>query len=119
MSKTVITKTIEKDVIDAPKPKSKKFAFNSEEEIETWIKNKNKILAVLGGNPESPGCAIHMIASNKKSQALAENSGVFMEEFHRELCNRKIIVPFRGMRDCRSEWIKQDLEWLEDLFNQS
>ncbi len=46
MSKTVITKIIEKDVVDAPppaKPKPKKFSFDSEEELEQWIKNK-KIL---------------------------------------------------------------------------
>ncbi len=46
MSKTVITKIIEKDVVDAPpkpKPKAKKFSFDSEEELEKWLKNK-KIL---------------------------------------------------------------------------
>ena len=45
-NKTVITKIIERDVVDAPtvKPKQKKFSFDSEEELEKWIKNK-KMLA--------------------------------------------------------------------------
>jgi len=86
--------------------------------IEDHINNQNKIVAVLGGNPESTGCAIHMVPSGK-NESMVSNSGIFMKEFHRELCNRKIIVPFRGMRDCRPEWIKQDLEWSEDIFNQS
>ena len=83
--------------------------------IEDLINNKNKIVAVLGGNPESPGCAIHMVFSGR-NRFMAENSGVFMKVFYQELCLRNIEVPFRGMRDCRPGWIKKDLAWLENLF---
>jgi predicted secreted protein len=101
---------------DAGRDCCKKLSVDIADRIQDYIRNKNQILAVLGGNPESPGCAIHMVSSNYLTGALAENSGVFMKEFHKELCKRNIDVPFRGMRDCNHDWIKQDIEWLENLF---
>ncbi len=93
----------------------RKLSVDLTNRIEDLISNKNKIVAVLGGNPESPGCAIHMVSSGR-NELMAEKSGVFMKAFHQELCRRNIEVPFRGMRDCRPGWIKQDLAWLEKLF---
>lgn len=96
----------------------RKLSVETADRIQTYIKHNNNILAVLGGNPESPGCAVHSVPSVQKGVFLQENSGVFMKEFHKELYERKIEIPFRGMRDCRSDWEKQDLEWLETLFNE-
>jgi len=93
----------------------RKLSVDLANRIEDHMNNNNKIVAVLGGNPESPGCAIHMISSGKNN-SMADSSGIFMKEFHQELCHRNIDVPFRGMRDCRPESIKQDLDWLEELF---
>ncbi len=42
-SKTVITKIIEKDVIDTPAVKPKKLSFNNEAELEEWFKNKKMV----------------------------------------------------------------------------
>ena len=96
----------------------RKLSIDITQRIQDYINNKNKILAVLGGNPESPGCAIHTISTDTDCEFLTENSGIFMKAFHKELCKKKITIPFRGMRDCRSDWITQDLKWLENIFNQ-
>jgi predicted secreted protein len=94
----------------------RKLSIEMVNRIQDYLKNNNKILAVLGGNPESPGCAIHTEQSNKDTQSLTEESGIFMKEFHKELLKRNIQIPFRGIRDCKAEWIKEDLEWLEQVF---
>lgn len=94
----------------------KKLSIEIVNRIQDYRKNKNKILAVLGGNPESPGCAIHIEQSNKDTQSLTEKSGIFMKEFHKELLKRNIKIPFRGIRDFKAEWLKEDLEWLEQVF---
>ena len=113
-----------------PKGKSIKQALDTEagrqccreisrklaDKIQDYIKNNNQILAVLGGNTESPGCAVHFLNEPNERQALAFQSGVLMRELDKELKKREIQIPFRGIRDCNPELMKKDLEWLEKLF---
>jgi predicted secreted protein len=70
-----------------------------------------RILAVLGGNPRSPGCAVHA-----EDDGLLASSGVLMLELQRELRARRIDVPFRGIRDADAALEAEDLEWLRRLF---
>ena len=107
-----------RDVLDteAGRKCCRNLSINIADRIQDYLENKTRILAVLGGNPESPGCAIHFESSDKDKKSLAIQSGVFMKEFHKELCKRSIEVPFRGIRDYDSELIKTDLEWLEQVF---
>jgi predicted secreted protein len=86
------------------------------DKIEDFIENGNKLLAVLGGNPESPGCAVRFLATARGSKSLSLKSGVLIREFNAELKKRSIEVPFRGIRDCNPDWMKEDLEWLEGVF---
>ena len=83
--------------------------------IEDYIKNNNTLLAILGGNPESPGCAVHTTVGQDQKHVLTEKSGIFMQEFSKQLKLKSIEVPFRGIRDCQPEWLKEDLKWLEQL----
>ncbi len=82
--------------------------------IKEYVDRENKILAVLGGNPESPGCAIHYEGATRRK--LSGQSGVFMQALFRELSRIQIDVPFLGIRDCRSDWLKSDLQSLELVF---
>jgi predicted secreted protein len=66
------------------------------------------VLGILGGNPESPGCAVHAGPAG-----LSEASGVFMLELERALRQRGMDVPFRGIRDADAEQERQDVDWLE------
>jgi predicted secreted protein len=65
------------------------------------------VLAVLGGNAQSPGCAIVVEPSG-----LSPASGVFMQELQRSLRERNMDIPMRGIRDVDPELEREDLEWL-------
>lgn len=80
------------------------------ERLQDYLRQGYNIVAVLGGNPESPGCAVHI-----KESGLTKQSGVMMQELFSELQNKGIAVPFRGMRDADPAWLAEDLAWLEAL----
>lgn len=83
--------------------------------IKEYIASGNKVLAVLGGNPESPGCAVHY-GMRDTGHKLSGQSGVFMQALFRELSQIQIDVPFLGIRDCRSDWLVSDLQSLKLIF---
>ena len=78
--------------------------------IEAYRTEGYVLLAVLGGNPQSPGCAIH-----DDGRGLSKESGVFMKELQAEFQNRKLEATFKGIRDHDPEWLEQDLRWFRDL----
>jgi predicted secreted protein len=88
----------------------RRVAVAMADRVEDYIANGYRPLAVLAGNPKSPGCAVHFDGDD-----LAENSGVFIQEFFRELRDRKIDIPFRGIRDYGPEPLAEDHAWLEEL----
>lgn len=71
-----------------------------------------RLLAVLGGNPESPGCAVHPAPG----QGLDGRSGILMQALAEAMAEASIHVPVHGIRDCRPDWLEADLRWLERLF---
>ena len=71
-----------------------------------------RVLAILGGNPQSPGCAVHV-----GTEGLLPESGVLMQELQAELRKRGLEIPFRGLRDADAEQLKQDLDWLRGVFS--
>ncbi|WP_031435086.1 DUF523 domain-containing protein [Methylomarinum vadi] len=84
------------------------------ERLQDYRRQGYDIVAVLGGNPESPGCAVHI-----KENGLTEQSGVMMQELFSELHNKGIVVSFRGMRDADPAWLAEDLAWLEALLRKA
>ena len=90
---------------------SRKLSIDIADRIEETISQGAEFLAVLGGNPESPGCAVH--ADNDAERA---PSGVFITELRDELHQRKISVPFQGIRDFDSSLMVEDIQWLQRLF---
>ena len=68
------------------------------------------LVAVLGGNPRSPGCAVHAVQGR-----LTDDSGLFMLALQAELSQRGIEVPFRGVRDTSSAMLADDLQWFRNL----
>jgi predicted secreted protein len=79
--------------------------------LQEYIRHDYKVLAVLGGNEQSPGCAIH-----DGQGALADTSGVLMRELQSEFRKRSIEVPFRSVRDADPAAMTVDLRWLEQHF---
>jgi predicted secreted protein len=90
----------------------RKISKDFVDRIEDYTNQGYQILAILGGNPESPGCAIHCEDGN-----LSPDSGVFMKELLCELQKRGIEIPFKGIRDSNPELFVQDIEWVHKIFS--
>lgn len=71
-----------------------------------------ELVAVLGGNSRSPGCAVHGDACG-----LSDEAGIFMQALQRELRQRAIEVPFRAMRDASPALLAEDLLWFRALLD--
>lgn len=74
-----------------------------------------EVVAVLGGNARSPGCAV--IHASEGELALA--SGIFMQELSAVLRQRGLRIPFRGMRDAQAGQLDEDLAWLASALQHS
>jgi predicted secreted protein len=85
------------------------------DQIEEHILNQDRVLGIVGGNVESPGCAVHRKAGSENGDILAEQSGVFMKALEKELHMRGLYIPFLPMRESSPELFQEDLESLDRL----
>jgi predicted secreted protein len=88
-------------------------AVNVADRIAAQLADGNQLLAVLGGNQQSPGCAVHAGASG-----LGEDSGIFLQALQAELDKRCIAATFRGIRDADPALLAEDLAWFGELIGQ-
>jgi predicted secreted protein len=100
--------------LEAPEAKAccERLALETAERIQCYLDQGFEVLAVLGGNQESPGCAVHVAGANETR--LTERSGVFMLALAAELGRRRLPVPFRGVRDVDASLLGEDLHWLRE-----
>ncbi len=78
--------------------------------IETRLTLGSELLAVIGGNPRSPGCAIH-----NGTDGLRGESGIFMKALQTEMRHRGHDPVFIAMRDSESGFLQEDLALFERL----
>ena len=78
--------------------------------IQAYQREGIDVAAILGGNVQSPGCAVH--AREDDPQRLAARSGLYMLALEKALEKRGLNIPFRGMRDADPQLLADDLEWL-------
>jgi len=107
------------DVLDTKEGREccRKLSIFVADQIEEFLKHGFKVLAILGGDVNSPGCAVHL--SKEDMYKLEKGSGVFMKELHAELSKRGIKIPFRGIRDSDPEKLMEDVNWLDNLLSKS
>ena len=86
------------------------LAADTADRIEGFLASGCELLAVLGGNPRSPGCAVLEVADG-----LGSESGIFMQALQGELRRRGREVRFRGMRDHDPELLRHDFAWFQEL----
>ena len=86
------------------------LAVATADRIQCYLQQGYEVLAVLGGNEQSPGCAVGEIGGD--SDSLANGSGVFMLALAAVLARRGLCIPFRGMRDADPDLLEDDLAWL-------
>ena len=78
--------------------------------IQCYLDQGIEVLAILGGNEQSPGCAVHTAVAGESQ--LDDRSGVFMRALAVELAQRNLRIEFRGMRDADAKLLSEDLGWL-------
>jgi len=88
------------------------LALATADKIQCYVNQGFEVLAVLGGNEQSPDCAVH--TAGESETQLTHKSGVFVEMLAVELTQRGLQIKFRGMRDANSRLLMEDLEWLRD-----
>lgn len=89
----------------------RQLAQESAELVAAHIIAGHKVLAVVGGNAQSPGCAVHL-----DDIGLTRDSGVFLKALQDDLRRRHLDIPFLPMRDARADSLENDLRALETLF---
>lgn len=78
--------------------------------IQTYLEQGYAVIAILGGNRQSPGCAVH--TADEQGVRLTDRSGVFMQALAQALEQRGCQIPFRGIRDAAPDLLEEDLRWL-------
>jgi predicted secreted protein len=95
---------------DAGRRHCEQIAREVADRIAAYLAEGYVLLAILGGNPRSPGCAV----PESEDGALVD-SGVFMTALEAELRNRKLRARFKGIRDYDPQLLEQDLQWFSEL----
>ena len=88
------------------------LAHEVAERIETYLAQGYELVAVLGGNPESPGCAIH-----EDPDSLSDRAGLFMRQLQTELRQGGLNPRFLAIRDHDPDLHRRDLEAFERLLS--
>lgn len=86
------------------------LAVETADRIEGYRSRGCELLAIVGGNPRSPGCAIH-----HGPDGLREESGVLMKALQEELRRRGVEAVFQTMRDHDALLLQEDLARLQDV----
>jgi predicted secreted protein len=89
--------------------KARYLAAQVADRIEEYVRHGRKVVAILGGDIQSPGCAVHVTGSGLDP----ERSGIFMLALHEVLESRGIDVPFRGIRESDPDTFAADLAWID------
>jgi predicted secreted protein len=87
--------------------------------VQDYLQNGCQLLAILGGNPESPGCAVHHERDQQGQERLADHAGILMRALQAELRKRALEIPFMGIRDYRPDLLRDDVARLEILFRRA
>ena len=85
------------------------LAIETADRIEGNVSRGCALVAIVGGNPRSPGCAIH-----HGPDGLRDESGVFMKTLQNELISRGHDAPFQPMRDYDPQLLQQDLACFQE-----
>lgn len=95
---------------DAARQACSELAASVAERLRQQVGEGFELLAVVGGNAASPGCAVH-----DAGDALAPGSGIFMLALQAELRRRGIEVPFQAMRDASPDLLDEDIAHFRQL----
>ena len=109
-----------RDLLDTPWGRRccKSLACAVADQLQEHARSGHAVLAVVGGDTESPGCAVH-VRHGEAGGGLSAESGVLMRALEEELRNRWLRVPFLSLRASRPDAFMEDLETLGRLLSGS
>jgi predicted secreted protein len=87
------------------------------DQVAEFLKFGYRIPVVLGGDVESPGCAVHPQHRPGEPQKLNERSGVFLKALWEELKRREIRIPFIGLRESVPKTYRADIACLKTIIS--
>ena len=90
------------------------LAAETADRIEGYVSQGCALVAIVGGNPRSPGCAIH-----HGPDGLRDESGIFMKALQKEMRSRGHDAIFQPMRDYDPQLLQQDLACLQERLSSS
>jgi predicted secreted protein len=90
----------------------RQLAKTTADRIQCYLDEKMDVVAILGGNEQSPGCAVHVAGDD--DTRLTAKSGAFMLALAEELDRRGLRVRFHGMRDIDPALLQDDIDWLRN-----
>ena len=110
-----------RNILDTPEGRSRceELSISVVETIEEFQRNGYSVVAVLGGDVESPGCAVPAPSSEVDDQVSGCGFGVFTKALLNEMRRRDIQIPIRGIRDSARETMQEDLNWLTNILAKS
>lgn len=77
--------------------------------IDTRERQGAQLVAIVGGNPKSPGCAVHCVG-----KGLTDESGVFMKALETALNAYGPPRHFMALRDHDPAALREDLDQIEE-----
>jgi len=78
-----------------------------------------QVLAVIGGNEQSPGCAVHHAVADDPLSTLTADSGLLMTALQREFERQNIALPIIALRDADARKMSSDLQRLQQMMESS
>ena len=90
------------------------LAAETADRIEGYVSQGCALVAIVGGNPRSPGCAIH-----HGPDGLRDESGIFMKALQKEMRSRGHDAIFQPMRDYDPQLLQQDLACFQERLSSS
>jgi predicted secreted protein len=110
-----------RDALDTPEGRTccGELALPIADAIDEYRRNGYEVIAILGGDVESPGCAVPPPSDSNNFDSKAYGYGFFTQALRDELFSRNIQIPFRGIRDSARKTFNQDIEWLDNFLSGS
>lgn len=110
-----------RDVLDTPTGRSRceELSRGVVDTILEFQRHGYAVLAILGGDVGSPGCAVPAPQEANGEPIPGGRWGVFTGALRNELSRREVSIPIRGIRDSAPETLQADMAWLDGVLARS
>jgi len=97
----------------------RQLAQETADRIEQYLAAGYTILGVVGGNEQSPGCAVHPADPQPGHSSLTADSGLLMQALETAFLQRDLAIPIMPLRDAEAEKLERDMQQLSRIVQPS